>query len=594
MKLNNNIMRIKTIILGIALAAGSFASCSVEDNESTAESVKENYTREFIKQFGIINPNQDWSVVEQKSVTVALPKAAHVQVFEKQGDEYRLAADYKDVTKKTITFDGLEGDNSPFIVYVDNAGYAVENGGTLAFGASAAKHGPMRASKLDGTTWVTRSYDQTKIWLSSSDRVLNVLRKNDGTSTSYQVVVDQIPATMTIGLVASNTPMTLYPMYWNSKKTHEFGIFYHDKTDYSKIVHVPVYSDKDGVNDDLSYYPSTGEGTYGDTAYPAETDAKDSWTYTHTKTDVATGADGTWEVQYTNKKSLPILTRGYTIHVPNLFYAGYYVKVDGKYYYSEVYLNKDNKDFFAQRTVHRSGDDYYTYLCFDDPDDNGGEGDRDFNDLVMYIPEKATYVTTTETEWTVACEDLGGTFDYDFNDVVFRMSHVAGHDYATITPVAAGGTLSAKLCYNGKEISDEWHQHFGNGYEPNVMINTGRGPSETSVKTILLSGLPTDWSMSKFSKDSNGFSIKVKRADGYQTSVTGPDKGAAPQMLILPYDWQWPTELTNITDAYPGFGEWGANYTNSSWVNTKVADKVVEGFSSSEITPRSQMDSSAQ
>ena len=87
-------MKIKTI-LGIALAAGSLASCSVDDNENVTDSVKENYTREFIKQFGTINPNQDWSVVEQKSVTVNLPKASHVQIFEKQGNEFRLAADYK-------------------------------------------------------------------------------------------------------------------------------------------------------------------------------------------------------------------------------------------------------------------------------------------------------------------------------------------------------------------------------------------------------------------------------------------------------------------------------------------------------------------
>lgn len=77
-------MKLKTI-LGVALVAGSFASCSVEDNESATSKVKEDYTREFIKQFGTIDRNQDWSVVEQKSVTVDLPKASHVKIYEKQG-----------------------------------------------------------------------------------------------------------------------------------------------------------------------------------------------------------------------------------------------------------------------------------------------------------------------------------------------------------------------------------------------------------------------------------------------------------------------------------------------------------------------------
>ncbi len=77
-------MKIKTI-LGVALVAGSFASCSVEDNESASAKIKEDYTREFIKQFGTIDRNQDWSVVEQKSVTVDLAQPAHVKIYEKQG-----------------------------------------------------------------------------------------------------------------------------------------------------------------------------------------------------------------------------------------------------------------------------------------------------------------------------------------------------------------------------------------------------------------------------------------------------------------------------------------------------------------------------
>ncbi len=77
-------MKLKTI-LGVALVAGSLASCSVEDNESAASKVKEDYTREFIKQFGTIDRNQDWSVVEQKSVTVDLTQPAHVKIYEKQG-----------------------------------------------------------------------------------------------------------------------------------------------------------------------------------------------------------------------------------------------------------------------------------------------------------------------------------------------------------------------------------------------------------------------------------------------------------------------------------------------------------------------------
>lgn len=84
--------------------------------------------------------------------------------------------------------------------------------------------------------------------------------------------------------------------------------------------------------------------------------------------------------------------------------------------------------------------------------------------------------------------------------------------------MAAGGTLSAHLCYNGNEISDEWHSHFGNGYESNVMINTGKGVETHAVKTIRLENLPTDWSIKAFTNNSNGLSINVNST----VSVTVP------------------------------------------------------------------------
>ncbi len=220
---------------------------------------------------------------------------------------------------------------------------------------------------------------------------------------------------------------------------------------------------------------------------------------------------------------------------------------------------------------------------FYDPDTD----DKDFNDLVLYTPREMTPASEDAIQWTVACEDLGGTFDYDFNDIVFRVKHVAGNDFLTIIPMAAGGTLPATLCYKNEAISEEWHQHFGNGYESNVMINTGMN-TETVVWPIRLEGVPTDWSMKAFTSDPTAkdgdFSIVVERADGTKATVTGPSQGVAPQMLILPYEWQWPTELTRITTAYPNFGTWGSNYSNSSWVNSKVSDYVVPGFGEGQVT----------
>ena len=588
-------MNIKTI-LGIALTAGSLASCSVEDNDTVAEKVNEDYTRNFVKLFGTINPNQDWSVVEQKSVSVDLPQASHVQIFEKQGDEFRLAADYQNVTKQTITFDGMEGDNTPFLVFVDDAAYAVENGGTLTVGsAAAAKSGPMRAKKYsDDISWINRG-NKKRISLSTTDVTMQVLATNNGKNTAKsQGTVTEIAAGKR-GLISQGNPISFYPLYWNSKKNHIAGIYYNDAST-GKRVHIPMYADKtdsyidDADKEDLSFYTIKNPNT-DLTAVAVQTDAEDCWHYANTSTSWF--YDNSWDVEYYS--GFTFRSRPYTITPTTNLAAGIYVKVDGNIYYSDATLN-NGKKFFAEKTVNNGDgtDATYTYICFDDPDDSGNEGDKDYNDLVLYTPQKMTPVTHDETEWTIACEDLGGTFDYDFNDIVFRVRHTAGNDYAILIPVAAGGTLPAQLFYNEKAISDEWHSYFGNGYESDVMINTGKGPEVHAVKTIRLNKLSTDWSISAFSKQANGLKIKVKRADGTIATVTGPEKGSAPQMLILPYDWQWPVELTRITTAYPDFGTWGENYTVNTWVNNKDAKSLISGFGENEITANGQKEVDAE
>ncbi len=581
-------MKLKTI-LGVALAAGALASCQVDDNESASSKVNEEYTRQFIKEFGTINPNQDWSVAEQKSVTVSLATPSHVKIYEKQGGEFRLAADYNDVTDQTITFDGMKGDNTPFLVYVDDACYAVENGQTLAVG-SAAKGGPLRADKIpEGVSWIKRG-STSVITVSTADNVLKALAKNNGQNNVETALVNEIVSSG-YSVISQGQAISFYPVYWNSPKKHTVGIYYYQD---GHIVTCPLYADKtdsyksDDDKHDLLFNAGTNDSPVW---CPVETDAENCWHFSHTTVE---GKGDTWDISYNVGESFKFQSHSYTITPTTSLSAGVYVEIDGSYYFSDAALN-GGKCFFAQRVL-TGGDGSiggeshgtYSYICFDDPNDNGGEGDKDYNDVVFLTPQQITPVTPKETEWTIACEDLGGTYDYDFNDIVFRVRHVSGTNYAYIFPVAAGGTLSAELFYNGNKISDEWHTHFGKGYDQNVMINTGKGPEEHAVKTIRVNGLPTDWSIMALTDQSNGLVIKVTRTNGQVNSVTGPSAGSAPQMLILPYDWQWPKELTRITAAYPDFGTWGENYTSSSWLDKKVTENIITGFSDTEITSNGQ------
>lgn len=220
-----------------------------------------------------------------------------------------------------------------------------------------------------------------------------------------------------------------------------------------------------------------------------------------------------------------------------------------------------------------------TFFGFED-----GGGDEDLNDIVFWVegqyktPEPPIVVPDPDPlpepqseSWIIACEDLGNTDDIDFNDVVFSVSHTAGETTAKVTPLAAGGVLPSNIYYGGSNLG-EIHNLI-NGAQPNAngqypMLNTISKGTPGSAITI---NVPADYSVTN-----HGFTVKVK--DQNESIVLESAKiGTAPQMLVLPGEWAWPTERTPIGTAYPMFVDWSkAANTAIDWYKSPVEGKVVK------------------
>lgn len=220
-----------------------------------------------------------------------------------------------------------------------------------------------------------------------------------------------------------------------------------------------------------------------------------------------------------------------------------------------------------------------TFLGFED-----GGGDEDLNDIVFWVegqyktPEPPITVPDPDPlpepqseSWIIACEDLGNTDDIDFNDVVFSVSHTAGETTAKVTPLAAGGVLPSNIYHDGKNLG-EIH-YLINGAQPNAngqypMLNTGSKGTPGSAITI---NVPADYSVTN-----HGFTVKVK--DQNESIVLeSAEIGTAPQMLVLPGEWAWPTERTPIGTAFPMFVDWSkAANTAIDWYKSPVEGKVVK------------------
>ena len=168
-----------------------------------------------------------------------------------------------------------------------------------------------------------------------------------------------------------------------------------------------------------------------------------------------------------------------------------------------------------------------------------------------------------------AFEDLGTTNDFDFNDVVIRVSTPDAQGNSTVELMCAGGTMSTEVtCGTGSNVrtlGSEVHTALGaSSYK--TMVNTGgeTKPFPVTLGTIEHLNAQTDMTNLPLGikcEGNNGQVIKV---------VKTVDKGKTPLVIVVSGDengkWYWPTERTNITTAYPGFGEWGANVkTNTNW-----------------------------
>lgn len=274
------------------------------------------------------------------------------------------------------------------------------------------------------------------------------------------------------------------------------------------------------------------------------------------------------------------------------------------------------------------------FLGFEDWPNTANASDFDLNDVVFAFsgatPTIINEDTTPAGTWMLACEDLGGSFDLDYNDVVLKINHISGQNYATVTPLAAGGTLASYIFFidptstNGQldQCFGEIHQLFGAGaissgeYEPINVKSGSRGAQGREVRF----NVPEDWTMAYYSSDTwnqssqyapnmGGFEIRtlpigappidnanldlsrVTSLSQGASRIPAPDKGKAPFIICLPYSyftlnqpsvgkkteyvWAWPQEYVGITTCYPDFAAWVGNMSeNGEWYKNRTPNSL--------------------
>lgn len=616
----------KSAIILLSGALAILSGCSGNENLYDADYVEKQYTANWENTIGSIDPDQTWNMAEAKTLSITASESGLVTIYTKDTDEtYILGKAVVTSGTTTMKFDvpadvtevyavlSADGESTCKVVSVSADAASVSFSGTKASKATVESLSPVERRKIDYvnglycpdnlTSYFTQVYDAdewgdfyaTSVWpLCTSghnqyywgDKTMSTDCEHVDMDTAYP----QLAAiTKTLNDAESNKNLEEYAQNISYTTTQD-----------GEIVLTKI-AGTSSANCAIGYF-YTPAGTEETEAIlkaapkyvviPATQgiSAGDRFRLTYY------GKEGTGTPSFTFPEGTNIhffLARSYDyVRVLNPDHISF-TEGDNTYdyYCLDAYLQFYSDKDLSTTACNKAGWDVIqstaafntaglNVIAFEDWPE--GNINTDWNDAAFVVEGVLGDFDTIDKDmtWTLAYEDLGSTDDFDFNDVVLRVSKTTTETYdnrgtlvnteSTITAqlCAAGGTLPTHVYYGSEDLG-EVHSLFG--VSTATMVNTGNASADI-VTLIEKRAVDNDFTISDYARQ---FSIVVS-GDTERTLTLPSETGTAPQAICIPTAWKWPTERTNISDAYAEFGAWGANYTTSkSWYVTPSDESLV-------------------
>lgn len=238
---------------------------------------------------------------------------------------------------------------------------------------------------------------------------------------------------------------------------------------------------------------------------------------------------------------------------------------------AEGYLPVENKELREWVKVTDGSDGYYSdwivTLC---------EAKR----ITPETPENPGNTSGSSKEemqiWSYAFEDSNLKSDYDMNDVVIKVQETTNGTLKVML-VAAGCEYDNKVYLDDTLIrwdNDTEEVHDALGGTHGLTVNTG-WHSGRSMATAEIA------KPANYDPQTANWSIVPSGGDMKDRHIGVATTGSQPTGIVIPYDWEWPTERTNICDAYKGFSQWassGGDLRNatSDWYKSPTSGSVMK------------------
>lgn len=177
--------------------------------------------------------------------------------------------------------------------------------------------------------------------------------------------------------------------------------------------------------------------------------------------------------------------------------------------------------------------------------------------------------------WTYAFED-SWICDYDMNDVVIKVCENADDpSRLDVTLCCTGASYNLYLYLDNEKLFGGREVHAVLGGTSGKFINTAEPGHRSDSRFETTQTVTT-----QIDKPAN---FDFGTADFWILSPEGEihvsSEGQDPHGVAIPGDWQWPTEWTRITTAYPDFTDFAndaSHQTNVTWYNNAVSSEVYQ------------------
>lgn len=240
----------------LAALCFSFSACQVDRIEIPEEEL---FTREFIKSFGIISSDQDWSVLKRASVKVSVPGTTDVRILAQVDGKTQLLAHYSGVSgSRELEFD-CPKQTEYVLVKTPTNFERVPLGGEFRVGA------PSRA--IDGTDNVPGyTINNGYFWGNKYvDAIQQKLPENDPKNmVSSEIVSD-------FSFISTGKPFVFYPIYWQTTGDDVLGVYWYEN---GEMKTKDLFSNKITVGDidyhNIYHRPTEGIDLNVDESIPAD------------------------------------------------------------------------------------------------------------------------------------------------------------------------------------------------------------------------------------------------------------------------------------------------------------------------------------